>query len=81
MNDQTPVRMPMPMSARRIRIRAVAMQLIADLDGRFVELHVVTDSGQTVAIACTNDSIFAVQRHIEQMAAECPEIASWGDQP
>jgi hypothetical protein len=81
MFDQTAVKIPMPMSARRIRIRAVAMQLVADLDGRFVELHVVTDSGQTVAIACTNDSIFAVQQHIEQMAAECPEIATWSDRP
>jgi hypothetical protein len=29
----------------RIRIRAVAMQLTADLDGRDVELHIVTDAG------------------------------------
>ncbi|MEX2299237.1 MAG: hypothetical protein WD715_17615 [Dongiaceae bacterium] len=71
--------MPINMSNRRIRIHAVAMQLVADLDGRYVELHVVTDRGQTVAIACDNDSIFAVQRHIEQMAEQCPEIASWAE--
>ncbi|MEX2202109.1 MAG: hypothetical protein WD711_11985 [Dongiaceae bacterium] len=60
----------------RIRIRAVAMQLIADLDGRYVELHVVTDRGQTLAITCDSNSIFAIQQHIEQLSEECPETAS-----
>ncbi|MEX0810426.1 MAG: hypothetical protein WD044_17020 [Dongiaceae bacterium] len=72
--------MPIDMSARRIRISAAAMQLVADLDGRYVELHVITSTGQTVAITCGNDSIFEIQRHIEQMAEECPEIASWAAQ-
>jgi hypothetical protein len=53
------------------------MQLVADLDGRYVEMHVVTDAGDAVAIACEKDSISAVQRHIEQMGRECPEISSW----
>jgi len=53
------------------------MQLVADLDGRYVEMHVVMDTGQVVAIACEKDSIFAVQRHIEQMRRECPEVSSW----
>ena len=53
------------------------MQLVADLDGRYVEMHVITDTGDAVAIACEKDSIFAVQRHIEQMGRECPEITSW----
>jgi hypothetical protein len=47
----------------RIRIRAVAMQLVADLDGHYVEM-------QTIAIACEVDSISAVQRHIERMSRE-----------
>jgi hypothetical protein len=28
------------------------MQLVADLDGRYVEMHVVTDTGDAVAIEC-----------------------------
>ncbi len=70
-------RSAMNASPMQIRFRAVAMQLIADLDGRYVEMHVVTDTGQTVAIACEKDSIFTVQRHIEQMGRECPEVSSW----
>jgi hypothetical protein len=64
-------------SPAQIRFRAVAMQLVADLDGRYVEMHVITETGDAVAIACEKDSIFAVQRHIEQMGRECPEISSW----
>jgi hypothetical protein len=37
-------------SPMRIRFRAVAMQLVADLDGRYVEMHVVADAGDAVAI-------------------------------
>ena len=76
MNNQTAVA-ALTESFGRIRIRAIAMQLIADLDGRYVELHVVTDRGQTLAIACDNNSIFAIKQHIEQLSEECPEIASW----
>ena len=64
-------------SPAQIRFRAVAKQLVADLDGRYVEMHVITETGDAVAIACERDSIFAVQRHIEQMGRECPEITSW----
>ena len=64
-------------SPAEIRFRAVAMQLVADLDGRYVAMRVITDTGDAVAIECEKDSIFAVQRHIEQMGRECPEITSW----
>ena len=67
MNDQPP----------RNRYRAVSMELAAYLDGRYVEMHIVTDTGQAIAVACDADSIFAIQQHIEQMGRECPEIASW----
>jgi hypothetical protein len=59
------------------RVRAVSMELAAYLDDRYVEMHIVTDTGKTIAVACDADSIFAIQRHIEQMGRECPEIASW----
>ena len=61
----------------RIRYRAVAMELAAYLDARYVEMHIITDTGALLAVVCDRDSIFAVQRHIEQMGRECPEIATW----
>ena len=61
----------------RIRYRAVSMELAAYLDARYVEMHIFTDTGASIAIVCDKDSIFAVQRHIEQMGRECPEIATW----
>lgn len=63
-----------------IRYRAVSMELAADLDARNVEMHILTDTGKTIAIVCPRDSIFAIQKHIEQIAKACPEIATWSDQ-
>jgi hypothetical protein len=63
------------------RYRAVSMELAAYLDGRYVEMHITTDAGETVSVVCPRDSIFAIQRHIEQIGRDCPEIASWrGDE-
>jgi hypothetical protein len=59
------------------RYRAVSMELAAYLDGRYVEMHILTDTGKTIAVACPRDSIFAVQRQIERIGRECPEIATW----
>jgi len=59
------------------RYRAVSMQLAAHLDGHYVELHILTDQGGSIAIACPRNSIFALQRHIEQIGRQCPEIAGW----
>lgn len=64
-------------SSNRIRIRAVAVQLVSHLDGRYVDLTFFTDCGQTVSITCDNGAIFKIQRNIEQMARDCPEMASW----
>lgn len=61
----------------QIRYRAVSMELAAYLDGRYVEMHILADTGQSIAVVCDKDSIFAIQRHIEQMGRECPEIATW----
>lgn len=63
-----------------VRYRAVSMELAAYLDARDVEMHILTDTAQTIAIVCPRDSIFAVQRHIEQIGEACPEIATWSDQ-
>jgi len=60
------------------RYRAVSMELAAHLDEHFVEMHIFTDTGETIAVACPSDSIFAVQRHIERLGNQCPEIATWG---
>jgi len=61
----------------QIRYRAVSMELAAYLDGRYVEMHIISDTGQRIAVACDKDSIFAIQRHIEQMGQESPEISTW----
>jgi hypothetical protein len=62
------------------RYRAVSMELAAYLDARNVEMHILTDTGETITVVCPRDSIFAVQRHIEQMGRACPEIVTWSDQ-
>ena len=59
------------------RYGAVAMQLVACLDIRQVELHILTDHGESIVVACPGDSIFAVQQHIAQISRQCPEIAGW----
>ena len=59
------------------RYRAVSMALVAYLDDRVVEMRILTDKGDTIIVACPMDSIFAIQRHIEQLGRECPEIATW----
>jgi hypothetical protein len=67
--------------APHTRYRAVSMELAAYLDGRYVEMHILTDTGKAIVVTCGGDSIFAVQRHIEQMGRECPEISSWTPAP
>jgi len=61
------------------RYRAATMELVAYLDERHVEMHIVTASGESITVACAKASIFKVQRSIERMGRECPEIATWGD--
>ena len=60
----------------QIRYRAVSMELAAYLDGRYVEMHILADTGQSIAVACDKESIFAIQRRIEQMGRGCPEIST-----
>jgi hypothetical protein len=59
------------------RYRAASMELAVYLDGHYVEMHIFTDTGKAIAIACDRDSIFALQRHIEQIGRECPQISTW----
>jgi hypothetical protein len=56
------------------------MELAADLDAHTVEMHIVAESSESIAIVCPRDSILAIQEHIEKLAKECPEIATWSDQ-
>jgi len=62
------------------RYHAISMELAAYLDAQTVEMHIMTDTGKTIAIVCPRDSIFAVQKHIEKMGKACPEIATWSEQ-
>ena len=62
------------------RYRAVSMELVANLDARNVEMRILTDAGKTIAVVCPRNSIFAVQKHIEQISKACPEIATWSEE-
>jgi hypothetical protein len=63
------------------RYHAVSMELAAYLDGHYVEMHIVTDTGEAVAVVCPRDSIFVVQRQIARIGHDCPEIATWSHDP
>jgi hypothetical protein len=67
----------MSAASAKIRHRAVSMELAAYLDGQYVEMHIVTDAGERLTVVCDKDSIFAIQRHIEQIGRDCPEISTW----
>jgi hypothetical protein len=67
----------MKLLAKQTRYHATSMELAAYLDERYVEMHIGTDTGQDIAVVCEKDSIFAIQRHIEQLGRECPEISTW----
>jgi hypothetical protein len=77
LNNSLPAPATINGGASPVRYRAVSMELVAYLDDRYVEMHIRTDAGKTVSIVCEKDSIFAVQRHIESLGRECPEIATW----
>jgi hypothetical protein len=62
-----------------LRFRAVSMEFAAYLDAHAVEMHIRTDTGQSIAIVCPRDSIFAIQKHIGQICNACPEIATWSE--
>ena len=67
----------MNIASAQVRYCAASMRLAAYLDGHYVEMHVLTNTGETIAIVCERDSIYSVQRHIEKMGRDCPEIATW----
>jgi len=58
--------------------RAISIELAAYLDEECVEIHILTDTGKIIAVTCPSDSIFSIQRHIDQLGQQCPEIATWG---
>lgn len=69
----------MTLPQMRTRYRAATMELVAYLDERCVEMHIVTDCGESIAVVCARDSILKVERQIARMGRECPEIATWGE--
>ena len=68
---------PVKVSSQCIRLRAIAMQLIADSNGRYVEMHIVTDRGQTLVVSCESQSLLAVQRRIQDLNQGIPDISEW----
>ena len=67
--------MTIPLTPRRYR--AISMQLAAYLGGPYVEMHILTDTGKTVPLICEQQQVPALQRHIESLRADTPEIAAW----
>jgi hypothetical protein len=72
--ERTPA---MTISLMPMRCRAVAMEFAAHLDEQYVEMRVHTDKGKKIVVVCDKDSIFSIQRHIEQIGRACPEISTW----
>ncbi|HVA14020.1 MAG TPA: hypothetical protein VNF99_12270 [Stellaceae bacterium] len=71
---------PVTLAPAALRYRAVSIEFAAYLDAHNVEMHILTDTGKTIAIVFPRDSIFAIQKHIAQLGTACPEIASWSNQ-
>ena len=59
------------------RYHAASMKLAAYLDGKYVEMHIQSDNGEQLIIVCDKDSIFDIQRNIEKIGQDCPEILTW----
>lgn len=68
---------PAKTSPLRIRLRAITMQLFTDANGRNVEMHIVTDRGQTLVVACESALLFAMQRELQQLNRSIPDISDW----
>lgn len=60
-----------------LRFLASSMELAAYLDEQYVEMHIATPDGKRVTVVCNRDSILKIERHIRDLAAECPQIGTW----
>ena len=60
-----------------LRFLASSMELAAYLDEQYVEMHIATPDGTRVTVVCDRDSILKIERHIRDLAAECPQIGTW----
>jgi hypothetical protein len=60
-----------------LRFLASSMELAAYLDDQYVEMHIATPDGTRVTVVCNRDSILKIERHIRDLAAECPQIGTW----
>jgi hypothetical protein len=64
-------------STAPLRHRAIAMEFAAFLDEHCVEMRILTDAGEAITIACPSGSILEIQRQIDRLGSQCPEIATW----
>jgi hypothetical protein len=60
-----------------LRFLASSMELAAYLDEQYVEMRIATPDGKRVTVVCNRDSILKIERHIRDLAAECPQIGTW----
>lgn len=66
-----------PAQAGPLRFLASSMELAAYLDEQCVEMHIATPDGTRVTVVCNRDAILKIERHIRDLAAECPQIGTW----
>jgi hypothetical protein len=66
-----------PAQVGQLRFLASSMELAAYLDEQYVEMHIATVDGKHVTVVCNRDSILKIERHIRDLAAECPQIGTW----
>ncbi len=64
-------------SATPRRYRAVSMELAAHSDSHLVEMRILTDTGEAIAIVCQRESIVSVQRNVAETGRVSADMAMW----
>jgi hypothetical protein len=60
-----------------LRFLASSMELAAFLDEQYVEMRIATKDGTRLTVVCDRNSILQIERHIRDLATECPQIGTW----
>jgi hypothetical protein len=56
------------------RYCAIAMDVVADLDGGYVRAHIRTDTGKNITLICEGGRIPAIQSRIESLQHAFPGL-------
>lgn len=58
------------------RYCAIAMDVVADLEGGYVRAHIRTDTGKNITLICEGSRIPAIQSRIESLQHAFPGLAA-----